>query len=168
MKPRTKITVEECPTLDVRSLPDAGFFDPSVKQGRLRLQRAGREIGGLDVATGEDGLHLQYDVFLGEGTRTRVSSVRAVVRTPAINKGERVCLPAAISSPASSTCRPERHLPLSGLPQQTASSARRFLSPDPTLSSPNLPRRLNRRLKSYGQRNTAEIGLYRSVGHGPE
>ena len=40
MKPRTKITVEECPTLDVRSLPDAGYFDPSVKRGRLRLQRA--------------------------------------------------------------------------------------------------------------------------------
>ncbi len=90
MKPRTKITVEECPTLDVRSLPDAGYFDPSVKRGRVRLRRGDREIASLDVAMSEDGLHLQYDVFLSEGTRTRVSSVVAVVRTPAINTGERV------------------------------------------------------------------------------
>jgi len=108
MRLRTKITVEECPTLDVRSLADAGYFEPSRKRGMVRLRRGDREIGSLAVARREGGLHLQYDVFSTEGARTRLSYVVAVVRTPAtLPQARGQALPAAR----------KEYLPLSYLPQ---------------------------------------------------
>ena len=90
MRPRAKITVEECLSLDVRSLARAGYLEPGTKSGMLRFRRGDREIGSLGVAMRKGGLQLEYDVLSSEGVRTRLRSVVAVVHTPAINQGERV------------------------------------------------------------------------------
>jgi hypothetical protein len=90
MKPRAKTTVEECLALDVRALARAGYLEPGTKSGMLRLRRGGQDIGSLGLAMCEDGLRLEYDVLSSEGAGTRLSYVVAMVRTPVMNKGERV------------------------------------------------------------------------------
>ena len=89
MKPPAKTPVEDCLALDVLVLSRAGLLEPG-KSARLQLQKGGRDTGSLRVAMWGDGLYLEYEVLSAAGTRTGVNYVVPVVRTPAINQGERV------------------------------------------------------------------------------
>jgi hypothetical protein len=90
MSTGTKTTVEECHALDVWVLRRAGYLEPGPMRRRLDLKRDGSYLATLNLMVVQGGLRLEYDVYSGWGTIVKESSFVGLVRTPAINQGERL------------------------------------------------------------------------------
>ena len=90
MSTRSKTTVEECAVLEVRALARAGYLVPGARSGLLPLRRENRTIGRFRTVMGETSLRLDHELFPGEGGGPGMSYPVGVVRTPALNEGERL------------------------------------------------------------------------------
>ena len=85
-----KIPIEKCVALDARDLDLAGYFAPGPGRRRLDLKRNDRYIATLTLVMGEGRFSLEGQVYPSPGTITRVGTIIQLVRTPAINHGERL------------------------------------------------------------------------------
>ena len=90
MSTRAKTTVEECAVLAVRSLARAGYLVSGASSGVLPLRRGTKTIGRFRTVMGETSLRLDHELFPGEAAGPAMSYPVGVVRTPALNEGERV------------------------------------------------------------------------------
>jgi hypothetical protein len=85
-----KIPVEKCVALDLQELKQAGYLAPGPARRRLDIKRGDRYIAILTLVMGEDGFSLEGEAFPSPGTRARVDATVHLVRTPALNHGERL------------------------------------------------------------------------------
>jgi hypothetical protein len=85
-----KIPVEKCVTLDVQALKHAGYFAPGTGRQRLDIRPGDRYLAILTLAMGEGGFSLEGDAYPLRGSIVPVRCTIELVRTPAINRGERV------------------------------------------------------------------------------
>ena len=90
MTTRAKTTVEECAVLEVRALARAGYLVSGASSGVLPLRRGTKTIGRFRTVMGETSLRLDHELFPGEGGGPGRTYQVGVVRTPAINEGERL------------------------------------------------------------------------------